>query len=128
MKTKDGKDNCPEADDIYSTEELRNIVGEGLISHYKGFYDENQKWDDDSGNAYAIKYSAGKIHEIYKGTFFENSYGSGWLIRENDDGNYSYAVGSFHDENGIEIKDKLKISTLEESEFFILIHGEDFEN
>lgn len=48
--------------------------------------DKNQDWTDYTGKAYRIKYEDGngKTIEVFKGSFHENHYIEGCMIRAND--------------------------------------------
>jgi len=87
------------ADDILTTEDLRNKIGESAL---EGYYNGNTSdgwFNDDSGTAYMVKYfDDGSVRTLYVGRFKdgfpEDSTGDSWLIGRNDTtSSYSYYKG-----------------------------------
>lgn len=65
-----GKEYIPNVEDIYSIDDLYEMLESNITSHYYGMYDLECNWDDDTGNAYCIVYEGNDlIDSVLKGEF-----------------------------------------------------------
>ena len=110
---------------IYTPYEVRELLKDGLISHYHGRY-VNHEPNDESGDAYQIKYENGVITEIYRGEFYDFHYITGFCIRINEDKTYTYMEGTFHDKNGKETFELVKTESIDEARFKDIISSQPF--
>lgn len=97
-----------------------------ISGEMEGFYygnTSNGKYNDDTGNAYLVKYAKdGTVRTLYVGNFvdggFSDNTGEAWYIVKNDKTNYMYYKGTFannspaNDKNS-EFKNNLTIEEIE---------------
>lgn len=88
--------NIPQREDLTNISEVLVVINEGIKSHYHGQYDSEQNWDDDSGDAYCVKYQSTTPIEVYKGTFFNNHYGTGWMIKKISNDEFNIVSGTIN--------------------------------
>ncbi len=88
------------ADDILTIQELQSEVAVQLEGYYRG-NTSGGRFNDDSGEAYMVKYfEDGTVRTLYKGKFKngfpEDSSNDGWMIgRSSMEDSYSHYVGPF---------------------------------
>ena len=91
----------PKEDDLYSIDEIYDRLYYRIVDHYYGEYDKYENWNDDSGNAYLIKYSKdGSIESVLRGVFINNKFISGHMYELYDDDLVIYSVGKYREESG----------------------------
>ena len=128
----DGKEYIPNVEDIYSIDDLYEILQPGILSHYYGMYDIEGDWDDDTGNAYCIVYEGKEIIDsVLKGEFKGATFISGNMYELIGNEKVIHSLGKFHNVqgksddigNGSSVSEQLNME-----QFKIAIRGEQFEN
>ncbi|WP_298024630.1 hypothetical protein [uncultured Dysosmobacter sp.] len=95
------------AEDMISADAFLAGLEGGLEGYYCGVNSEGH-FNDDTGNAYMVKYFAdGTVRTLYSGKFvdgqFDDTSGNAWMIGKLDMGKpYSYYKGNFKDGNATE--------------------------
>jgi hypothetical protein len=100
-------------DNLFSVTEFKKSMNGTLESFYHG-NTSNGYFNDDTGNAYYVKYAKdGTIRTLYSGNFkdglFQDNTGNAWYITREENTNYMYYKGNFV--NGNTKKDKNSIFT-----------------
>ena len=120
----------PKISDIYTIEELYEMLTPNLIKHYYGMYDENGNWEDTTGNAYSIEYDNGVIKSILKGVFIDNSFMSGHQYDLTSDEAVTHTYGRFRVKPNGDVLDSSnwdeEILTMEQ--FSIILNEEQFKD
>ena len=116
----------PQEEYLYTIAEVQDLLSDSLISHYKGGYNSEQDWCDTSGSAYRFIIDKGQVKEIFKGTFFTNRYGTGHLIRIDDNNSITFIVGQFNDENGNSITGGTVERQIDYDELMIIIKDQPY--
>ena len=85
--------------DILTVEKFEKIINKKIEGMYHGNISEG-KFNDDTGNAYIIKYAEdGSVRTIYQGKIkngvFEDNTGKAWYIVKDEDTSYMYYQGKF---------------------------------
>lgn len=92
--------NIVVSDDVMSAEYFRNHITTPLEGYYAGETSDGL-YNDTTGNAYLVKYfENGLTKTIYKGNFvdgqFNDETGKAWYIVKEEDTEYMYYKGIFH--------------------------------
>lgn len=86
--------------DIFSVDSFYSTIDSSLVGYYWGNISDKQ-FNDDTGNAYMVKYFAdGTVRTLYKGKFkngqFHDDTGTAWMLGKNEMGSdYAYYKGIF---------------------------------
>lgn len=86
--------------DIIDADSFRLILSSNLEGYYNG-YTSDRLYNDDTGQAYLIKYAReGYIRTLYVGKmedgYFEDATNNAWYIAKSEDTDYMYYKGEFH--------------------------------
>lgn len=86
-------------EDIISAEQFKSKMEGKLLSYYSGNTSDG-KYNDDTGNAYSVKYSPdGTVRTLYVGGFKDGSYydytNTAWYIAVNEGTDYMFYKGFF---------------------------------